>query len=271
MCGADARRLGVLSTPHPLHLCGSCGHRFAIATPAQIERLYGTSYEGFREDPVFASAALGLFEREIVPRSGSVPLLDVGCGNGAVLRVAKTLGIQALGIDFSSAAVAFCRSEGLEAEVLDFASGALDGRDFGLVTFWDVLEHLIDPSAFIRSAARALRPGGWLLVKVPHHGNLSIYSSAAVPRLAGPVLATPSHLQYFTENSLRRVLGAEFDRIDWISVGKLRSPTTGSSLKKRVARHVVNGVRTASGDGTLLAMARRAGGSGRNGPELDRN
>lgn len=262
ICRGSARRLGVLPARHPLHACASCGHRFALATQAQLENFYGGSYEGFREDAVFPTAAKELFEREILPRVGKVNMLDVGCGNGAVLRIAKRLGIEALGIDISSAAVAACVGAGLDARVADFTSGEFDGRGFGLVSFWDVLEHLREPSAFIRSAARALRPEGWLLIKVPHHRALSLYVSAAVPRLSGPVLAPPSHLQYFERSSLKRVLGAEFDRIEWIEVGALRESITrtvrGASFKKRVARRIVGGIRAASGDGTLLVMARRA-------------
>lgn len=258
-CSVPAPRVGVLPAVHPIHACPSCGHQFALATPEQLERLYGKAYAGFRDDPVFAAAALRLFEREILPRVGASSLLDVGCGNGAVLRIARRLGIEARGVDTSIAAVDVCRADGLDAEVADFSRGAFDGRGFGLVTFWDVLEHLIDPPAFLRAAARALRPGGWLLVKVPHHRRLSLSVAAALPRISGALISTPSHLQYFCKDSLSLVLSdAGFDRVDWIEVGRLRTAYVRTSVRKTLARGLMTVIRAASGDGTLLAMARRA-------------
>lgn len=258
VCSAPAPRVGVLPALHPIHACPGCGHRFALASAEQLARLYGKGYAGFRDDPVFAVAALDLFQREILPRAGGGPLLDVGCGNGAVLRIARRLAIEARGVDTSRAAVDACREQGLDAEVADFSGGAFDSGGFGLVTFWDVLEHLVDPPAFIRAAARALRPGGWLLVKVPHHRRLSLSVAAALPRISGALLSTPSHLQYFCKNSLGLVLAAGFDRVDWIEVGRLRTAYVRTSIRKTVARGVAWGIRAASGDGTLLAMARRA-------------
>ncbi|NUP07108.1 MAG: class I SAM-dependent methyltransferase [Polyangiaceae bacterium] len=229
-----------------------------MATEVELEALYSSAYDGFRDDALFERGVRSLFAEHILPRAKeSCTLLDVGCGNGTVLRVASSLGIAARGIDFSHAAVELCVSRGLDAEVLNFATHDFETQ-FDFVTFWDVLEHLVAPSDFIRSAARALKPGGWLVVKVPHHRTLSVAIAAAVPRLAPALLSTPAHLQFFTEASLERLLQPHFEAIQWVPLQRgMRTQTAAHSLRKRVARGVVDAVLSASGDGNLLAIARR--------------
>lgn len=263
VCGEAARALGLLPAKHPLFACGRCGHRFAFATQADLSELYGSSYDGFREDPVFAGRVRGVFESEVVPRAGaSGDLLDIGCGNGAVLKVASDLGFRATGVDVSQAAVDACTARGLSASMLDLGAPDFGQGRFDVVTFWDVLEHLIEPREMIRAAVRALRPGGWLLVKVPHHRQLSVAACAAVPRLSRSVLSIPGHLQFFTEGSLARLLEAELEPICWVPVeSNLRSAGSGGSLKRRVGRRVVRAILGASGDGTLLALSRRRPGA----------
>jgi 2-polyprenyl-3-methyl-5-hydroxy-6-metoxy-1,4-benzoquinol methylase len=262
VCGGKAARLGVLPAPFPLHRCWVCSHVFAIATPADLEKLYASTYDGFREDPTFAAAVETFFNAHVFPRVGrTCRLVDVGCGNGTVLRVARALGLDAFGVDISTAAVERCKRDGLSAVQMDFTAGGLDGRNLDLVLFWDVIEHLLDPAAFIGAAARALRPGGWLLMKVPHHRALSIGVSAALPRISGAVLQTPAHLQFFSRKSATRILGGAFDHVDWIGQKKFRAPTGQTTLRKLLVRHSMNGLRALSRDGTLLAMARKAGGA----------
>jgi 2-polyprenyl-3-methyl-5-hydroxy-6-metoxy-1,4-benzoquinol methylase len=260
ICFRPSPRLGWLPAAHELHRCQGCGHVWARASQAQLDALYSAAYDGFREDRVFEAGVRRLFEEQIVPRAarGST-LLDVGCGNGTVLQVASALGYRAKGVDFSRAAVDLCRGRGLDAEVMDFTKHDFRGERFDVVMFWDVLEHLVEPASFIDAAARALGPGGWLLVKVPHHRRLSIELSATVPRLSRSVLSTPAHLQFFTQASLAKLFAPAFDRVEWLAPPRrLRSEAMGGPLRRRVSRRLVSAIRGASGDGTLLALARKA-------------
>lgn len=258
ICRSKVRSLGRGPAKHPLFECRPCDHRFATASASELDALYGASYDGFREDPVFDQRAREFFRdhvTKLIPAGGAI--LDVGCGNGTVLRIAQELGFEARGVDFSKEAVDSCRVRGLTAEVADFTTMSFATSGYDLVTFWDVLEHLPDPASFIAAATRALKPGGWLLLKVPHHRWLSIRLAATLPRLSSALLWTPGHLQFFSEKSLGRVLGDGFGEIRWVPSPQMRGIATDGSLGRRARRRIIQSVRKASGDGTLLALAPR--------------
>jgi SAM-dependent methyltransferase len=107
------------------------------------------------------------------PRAGDRRILDAGCGTGANLVELQARG-RAFGIDVSPDALALCRSRGVRVAragvlQLPFADGSFD-----CVTSFDVLYHrwVADDLAAAREMVRVLRPGGWLLVRVPALGAL---------------------------------------------------------------------------------------------------
>jgi SAM-dependent methyltransferase len=93
--------------------------------------------------------------------------LDVGCGTGANLEMLAQFG-DAVGVDVSEDALAFCRARGLSnvrrgaAEALPYNDG-----EFDVVTALDVVEHLDDDLAGLREMRRVLKPSGRALLFVP--------------------------------------------------------------------------------------------------------
>jgi 2-polyprenyl-3-methyl-5-hydroxy-6-metoxy-1,4-benzoquinol methylase len=237
----------------------ACGHRAVDVDPSTLGALYHQQYSGFVRDPFFEKNVRVFLEDQIVSRVGrDATLLDVGCGNGVVLEVAGAIGLRAQGIDLSEAAVQSCTARGLDAVVGDFPGHSFPDSSFDVITFWDVLEHLPRPRAFVDRATVLLRPGGWLLIKVPGHGVVSVLAGAMAPKVAGAVLQIPHHVQLFTRASVRRLLGESFDDVVWLSGVRMRSPTRGGSLKSRVVRGIVGAVTTISRDENLVMLARRA-------------
>jgi len=96
-------------------------------------------------------------------------ILDIGCGTGGMLPLLSRYG-RVTGIDPADAAIRYSRErfDSLgELLQVDFPREIPDGRDFDLVTLFDVLEHLDDDAKALLAASTLLRPGGWLLVTVP--------------------------------------------------------------------------------------------------------
>ncbi len=253
-----------LAVPRRLDLvrCRACGHRYLrVGAPSQVEVIYNDHYAGFRDDPVFERVAARLVATELVAR---VPpparLLDVGCGNGAFLSLARNAGYVGVGIDISDAAGELCRRQGLDTRIGDLRSTSVIGSDerFALITFWDVVEHLPDPASFLTRAYDLLVPGGIVIVKTPRTSTASVAVSARIPRVAGALLQTPSHIQFFREDDLRSLLRrAGFSSVDFLPLGSMRSVATGGSLRRRLARRVLRTYQRLAGDGNLLAIARR--------------
>lgn len=101
-------------------------------------------------------------------------ILDVGCGTGGMLAQFNEYA-QAVGIDLSSEALAFCRLRGLPglaqatAETLPFHNDT-----FHLVTCFDVLYHraIANDVQALSEMCRVLRPGGRLLIREPAYNVL---------------------------------------------------------------------------------------------------
>ena len=107
-------------------------------------------------------------------------VLDLGCGRGEALKLFRSHGIAARGVDSSSEMVARCADKGLPAEqgdLFETLARVPQGSLGGVVSF-HVVEHLPSDSLerLVRSAWRALRRGGVLILETP--SPLSVVMSA---------------------------------------------------------------------------------------------
>lgn len=99
-------------------------------------------------------------------------LLDLGCGLGGVLRDFQAAA-RCFGADRSPLALRMCRERsGALLARADLLAPPFRAGSFDLVVALDVIEHLDDDAAALREMARALRPGGHLLLHVPAFGVL---------------------------------------------------------------------------------------------------
>jgi 2-polyprenyl-3-methyl-5-hydroxy-6-metoxy-1,4-benzoquinol methylase len=131
-------------------------------------------------------------------------LLDVGCGDGAFLARAEARGWTVVGLETSPQAAARARAACRGTVVRAPLEQASIPGEFDAVTFWDCLEHLVDPAAALRQVAVRMRPGAVVAITMPN-------AAGAESRLWGPRwhyldLARYGHLHHFTPRSLRRLL-----------------------------------------------------------------
>jgi 2-polyprenyl-3-methyl-5-hydroxy-6-metoxy-1,4-benzoquinol methylase len=242
-----------------IYRCADCGHRWLPATAdqqRQIELSYSREYAGFRMDEHFNSVVT----RELEQRIGAIArpparLLDVGCGNGEFLAAATRFGYQAKGIDISEGAVALACEKKLDAIAGDFLTQEF-GDHYSLVTMWDVLEHLQNPFQFVSRARELLHEQGALVIKVPSYGSANFALLHAAKSRSSVLLGAPDHVQYFTKESLSRLLHrAGFDHLTWFPDMTFRSKRPSRSLRKILARSLQKQIGRLAKNQNLYLMA----------------
>lgn len=105
-------------------------------------------------------------------------VLDIGCGPGRMLEILAPRATSAIGVDLSAAMLGVARARmeqaGLRNAQLrqgDIFALPVEAASIDLAVLHQVLHYLDDPGRALREAARALRPGGRLIVVdfAPHH------------------------------------------------------------------------------------------------------
>lgn len=234
--------------------CRQCGHGFLNPQPSwkELQRYYDSTYEpyeaehgveGFEATLARARAAGGLL-RNVHIRPG-MRLLDVGCGGGVFLRLARELGAKVQGVEPSAHGAATCLAAGLpvfNGMLEDFVADNPEER-FDLVTSNHVVEHHPQPVHLLRAMKALVAPGGNVWISVP---NAACPDAEALTwRWHSTDL--PYHLQQFTPNSLRVAAeragfaGAEL-RTESLQRGVLQSLQlelrTAIKLPVRVSQHL---------------------------------
>lgn len=95
-------------------------------------------------------------------------LMDVGCGIGYFLDLAKKDDYLVQGSDISKWAGIYAK----EKFNIDVITGNFLEFDFGkniydVVTLWQTIEHLPDPNSFLKKIYEILKPGGFICIATP--------------------------------------------------------------------------------------------------------
>lgn len=97
--------------------------------------------------------------------------LDVGCGAGLLTEPLARLGASVTGIDASPEVITVAQEHAAAmALAIDYRAGDVQEFQcqFDLVTAMEVIEHVADPSTFLKALARRLAPGGLLILSTPN-------------------------------------------------------------------------------------------------------
>ena len=136
------------------------------------------------------------------PQRGS--LLEIGCAYGFFLDEARRHFRRVVGLDIAAgpAAAAHQRFQ-VETVAGDFLRLPFDEQVFDVICMWDTIEHLARPDLFIAKARRLLRPGGHLFLTTGDISSFNARRRGAAWRQIHP----PSHVHYFSRQSIARLLG----------------------------------------------------------------
>jgi len=100
---------------------------------------------------------------------GRMRILDIGCGNGAILKpFAKRH--ELYGVDIGESFVRLANEAGFKAQRHDLAEGPLPfpDKNFDGVFFGETIEHQVDTDWIVFEVNRILKPGGKLVMTFPN-------------------------------------------------------------------------------------------------------
>lgn len=184
--GKDIRRLyaerglqlsdqafGVISPEYVVSLsrCAHCGFEFFDPQLSGSGMFYSelerASYYPVKR-PEFLRAM------ETAKESALRSVLDIGCGTGDFLDLARANGMTTYGLELNSTAANAARERGHtvflkrleELSASDFAGGV------DMATLFQVVEHVPGPVSFLSAVKPLVRPGGAIVVSVPNRKGL---------------------------------------------------------------------------------------------------
>lgn len=137
--------------------------------------------------------------------------LDVGCNMGMLLRLAKRMGWEAVGVEPSPSLSKIARERNglrvyncLLSELPKSEEGSFD-----VIALSDVLEHIPTPLPFLGDAFRFLADDGILYVKVPN-GNWNLFKQRALVAMGRRpqqgIWDSYEHVVHYSERTLRAML-----------------------------------------------------------------
>jgi 2-polyprenyl-3-methyl-5-hydroxy-6-metoxy-1,4-benzoquinol methylase len=193
----------------------------ALSRQAAIRNRLYESYATTHAGVGTGDAARLVFRRDIqpyLPPQPSARIVDIGCGQGELVRLLIEAGYQhAEGVDVSPEQVRLAHAAGLtqvhEGDLTTFLEASSGQLDAVLAT--DLLEHLTKDEvlATLDRALAALRPGGVLIARVPN---------ASSPFSGGIRHGDFTHETWYTARSVQQIAAAVgFERVVVLPCGPL--------------------------------------------------
>lgn len=222
ICNSDQLTVLPRYKDHHLVECQNCHFIFSqdIPTREELNTYYNDNYD---RTSYFSPITEKRYEELLdswEPFRKNNTILDVGCGNGFFLEVAKKKGWNVQGIEISSNAGEVCKAKGIEVfegTIREFEKDV----QYDIVVSIEVIEHLSYPHLFAKKISELIRPGGLLYITTPNFNSLLRYRL----KERYDVIDYPNHLGYFTHKTLNRLLSDNH-------FAKKQLITTGYSLTR---------------------------------------
>jgi len=165
--------------------CAGCGLLLRSPRPraADVEEAYTEErYPAERLPEMLASQVESFRGKAPVLRRLGVAgrVVEVGSFLGGFLEIARSVGWDAVGVDPGKQVAERCRARGLRVVTATFEEFADQGggAPCDCVAIWNTFDQLPDPRSALEGAARLLRPGGILALRVPHGRHYRLLARA---------------------------------------------------------------------------------------------
>jgi SAM-dependent methyltransferase len=196
--------------------CRACGGgvTFPRVGPDGLAAFYPSSYAPYVPAAGVLAQLSKVLQRALAARAiRSAPLralaqlppgraLEVGAGRGDLAAMLIARGWAVTAVEPSPDACAVLAARGVDARRGTLDDIALEPAAFDVAIFNHALEHTVDPVADLVRTAAALRPGGLVLISVPHFGSWQRRRFAS----RWFHLDLPRHRVHFSRQALSSVL-----------------------------------------------------------------
>lgn len=196
--------------------CRQCG--FIYANPRWSGEALIDAYEAVEDSTYVAerqgreltfSRHLQAMEKRVGGANGR-SLLDVGAYIGVFVEIAAANGWDAWGVEPSEWAAAEAAQRGVRVINGTQDAPELRGKQFDVVTMWDVIEHVDDPAAEMAKAYKLLKPGGCFVVH-----TMDVDSLAAKLLKSRWPWYMDMHIHYFSQKTMRQMLQKNGFEVMW--------------------------------------------------------
>lgn len=163
-------------------VCHGCKHIYLNPQPTigAISIMYPPNYGTFSSKFRGGANLLALiknvvnrkrFRRATGTLTRGMRVLDVGCGNGELLRALATSqpGVEFCGLDWHFPERTRCDLETAGIHLIEATLEAADLPEsyFDRIVMYQLIEHLWEPQQALSKLARALKPGGSIVIETP--------------------------------------------------------------------------------------------------------
>ena len=283
VCGDEAPQLLYRITRFQVQRCRSCEqiYLYPLPSPEEIREMFSRLYtEGEGSVPELKSYYDFCYEDEpgnplvqqyerwldqVEKHCAPGRILDVGCGTGLFLSVARRRGWEPFGIDDSAEATKHAREHfGLDVWVGDFADFRAEERRFDTITGWDIIEHARQPLEVLEAMHGCLAPDGVVALSTPNQRSILDVIAGAFYRLSGGRATAAlekfyieQHFLYFTPDTMAQAFErAGFEVLDLqLELTDLRRLTL-SPLMRLVLESMFLVARATGLQNRLFAVAR---------------
>jgi 2-polyprenyl-3-methyl-5-hydroxy-6-metoxy-1,4-benzoquinol methylase len=238
-CGEDDHEVRFHIPPRIIAGCHVCGHEYVVS-PLPDQNPVHYSFRADEADSINTDIDLG-YLLSVFQRYGLVGcrLLDVGAGHGRVESRLLRLGwppdaLHVVDVDPNNVCH-LQRVAGLKNARREDASRGLHAEaPYNCILMIEFLEHVWSPFHVLRSAAKALVPGGLLIVRaVPNVDSLEAWLASDRWKLR----SIESHLGFFSRTSMQRLI-ARVPGLEIIEWGCFLQPGFRFFDWRRVARNI---------------------------------
>jgi 2-polyprenyl-3-methyl-5-hydroxy-6-metoxy-1,4-benzoquinol methylase len=192
---------------------------------AGVTATYSTDYTQaeLAQKRLRADCVVELISRH-VESAGDIRFLEVGCGEGFVVKSAVQRGWNVQAVDYQLAPAQKFNSDIVEQVVACDPNEYLRqriaaGARFDVIVLQNVLEHVLEPEQLLEQLRTIVSPRGCLVVQVPNDFSALQQLARAEGRTARDYwFLPPQHLNYFNEDNLPKVAyRAGFQIVDGVT------------------------------------------------------